>query len=56
MDTTTIELKRETRDKLAEFKVHPRQSFDEIIRRLISEKEALMKVLDEQHQKRTQTR
>jgi len=35
MNKTTIAVSRETKEKLDELKVHPRQPYDEVIRKLI---------------------
>lgn len=37
-NTTNINIKNETYKRLAELKIHPRQSFDEVIQNLIQER------------------
>jgi len=37
MVNTTIKVKKETRDDLDLLKIHPRQSYDEVIAKLIKE-------------------
>lgn len=41
-DFTTITIKKETRDKLNTLKIHPRETAQEILERLIKNKENLM--------------
>ncbi len=41
MATTTIQLSRETRDALAAMKLHPRESFDEVLGRVLEDLQEL---------------
>ena len=38
MTTTTIQIRTSTRNKLKELKIHPRESFDSVVERLVESK------------------
>ena len=43
MVNTTIKVSKETMDKLNDMKIHPRQSYEEIVKMLIINQETLKK-------------